>query len=121
VVIRDRAVVVLAHYCERTGRRLTPMTGRGKPSEALKRIVMRLLDCPAMTAEEVERVVDNVLASPPSWVDGVPDVGDIFGPRAWERALTNDGRPSGKDEVSAARHQRAADRLESMQRLAGVA
>jgi hypothetical protein len=91
-VIQDRAEGVLAHYNARTGRGLGGYTATGKASQALLRIVMRLTEHPALETPAVCELVDRVLANPPSWAEGAtPDIGDIFGPNAFERALTNGG------------------------------
>ena len=113
VVIQVRAERVLAHYCEKTGRQLRAYTATGKASEALKRIVMRCTENPSLEAEHLYLVVDRVLANPPSWAEGTPEVGDIFGPAAFERALSNNGIPAKKngrgDGYTAEDYLRAAE------------
>lgn len=88
-----RAEAAFEHYRSVTGRtRLRAYTGAGDPSEGLKRIAHRLVAYPDLTEEELRVIVDRSVANPPGWVSGpVPDVGDIFGPRAFDTALTNDG------------------------------
>ncbi|HEX7088709.1 MAG TPA: helix-turn-helix domain-containing protein [Longimicrobiales bacterium] len=118
--IRDRAAAVLDYYNEKTGRKLGALTARGRPSEALKRIVMRLLDRPDLQVDDVTRVVDNVLANPPSWCEGaVPEVGDIFGPKAFERALNNTGQKTPKKAEDQARENLKARADAAWQRLMG--
>lgn len=109
----------LAVYCDQTERKLRPYGATGKPSESLTRILSRLLDAEPMTNERVEEIVRNVLANPPSWVEGQVEIGDIFGPRAFERALSNDGKPTGRKAVEAEREERRARRRAARDRLAG--
>lgn len=99
VELVGRARDVLEHYCERTGRRLRPFTAAGEPAECLKRIVGRIVEEPDRDVPELCGIVDRVLANPPGWCDGrTPEVGDIFGPNAWARAVCNDGQRSAKTQ-----------------------
>lgn len=94
----DAAETLLAVFNEAEGRELGAWTGAGKPSPGLKQIIGALLTRDHVTVPEWERAIRNVSACPPSWVTGRLELGDVFGERAAERALSNDGvrRENGK-------------------------
>lgn len=115
-VLVTRAEYALSVYGEGTGRKLRPYTAAGKPSEALKRILSRLVEYPDTDEAALTQIVRNALVNPPSWVEGQVQVGDIFGPKAFERALVNDGRPqrSGTDPAKQERIDRFGKAYEEL-------
>lgn len=78
------AVQALEHFNAQTGRRCSPFTGQGRPSESLNRIITAMLDWPAVRME-YRRMIDRCLADP--WWDGPASTGCIFGPRVVEQSL----------------------------------
>jgi len=109
----DRAAAVLALYNDIFSRALNPFSGAGEPAPHLTQILGKVLEHPDMTEADFERVLRAVHANPPGFLDGQPvGLGDIFGPRAWTRALENPGHraavvPSPGQPV---RHDRYSDK-----------
>lgn len=109
----DRAVTVLALYNDIFGRALKPFSATGEQAPHLTQILGKVIECPDMETADFERVLRAVHANPPGFLDGQPvGLGDIFGPRAWTRALENSGRalaivPSSSQPV---RHDRYSDK-----------
>jgi DNA-binding transcriptional ArsR family regulator len=108
----ERATVALGEaaldeFCRLTGRKLRPYTGSGKPSPALTRILTKLVETPGLDEGGVRRIVRNVVANPPGWVEGKIEVGHIFGPNAWEHSLENEGKktPDREAEYQARRRE----------------
>lgn len=93
--IVERAERVFSFYCAETGRtRLRAWTAAGDPSDSLRAVIKRAAEHPDLSEEELTGIVVNVLRNPPGWCDGrVPNLTDIFGPRAFDHALGNDGLP----------------------------
>lgn len=91
----DRAVSVLELYNDIFGRALKPFSATGEQAPHLTQILGKVIECPDMETADFERVLRAVHANPPGFLDGQPvGLGDIFGPRAWTRALENTGSPS---------------------------
>lgn len=109
-----RAEALLASYNECARRDLRAYTASGEPSERLKTIVRRLVDHPEVSDDALRQAIRNVLANPPSWVEGKPDVGDIFGPNAFGRALANDGVKREPLTAAAAANQRKRQRVQRL-------
>lgn len=78
------ALAALDFYCDRTGQRIKPYTARGKPSEALTRIMRAMTDHPEVRTL-YRRMIDRCLAAP--WWNGEPHVGVIFGPGVVEQSI----------------------------------
>lgn len=97
----DAAERLLASFGEATSRSLGARDAAGRPSPALKQIVGALLARPDVDAAQWEQAVRNTAANPPDWVDGQLQIGHVFGERAAEWALANDGE-------AGRRHLRAA-------------
>lgn len=123
----DRAVAVLGFYNDIFGRALNPFSGAGEPAPHLTQVLGKVIEHPDMEAADFERVLRAVHANPPGFLDGQPvGLGDIFGPRAWTRALENPGQqvalvpPAGRpiyhDRYSDKR-QREIEREEAAQRV----
>jgi hypothetical protein len=91
-VVAD-AEACLAVFNEMTGRGLSARTGDGNASAMLRQIVGALLERPHVSRDEWTRAIRNVAANPPDWVDGQLQIGHIFGARAADHALANDGVP----------------------------
>lgn len=86
--VLDVAAAAIGAFNERSGLTLKLVTDGGKPTEALKRVVMRLRETPK-TADEVAAIVHRNFDNP--WWTAEPGIGVIFGPKAWERAMANTG------------------------------
>lgn len=122
----DRAVTVLGLYNDIFGRALKPFSATGEQAPHLTQILGKVIECPDMETADFERVLRAVHANPPGFLDGQPvGLGDIFGPRAWTRALENSGRalaivsssqPVRHDRYSDKR-QREIEREEAAQRV----
>lgn len=122
----DRAVSVLGLYNDIFGRALKPFSATGEQAPHLTQILGKVIECPDMETADFDRVLRAVHANPPGFLDGKPvGLGDIFGPRAWTRALENSGRalavvplaqPVRHDRYSDKR-QREIEREEAAQRV----
>lgn len=80
-------------------------TGRNLNAEShLRQIAGALLTRPEVSTERWERAIRNTVANPPSFVDGDIQLGDIFGPKAADRALSNKGKAANRSgpEIPAA-------------------
>lgn len=94
-MLLDRAVTVLGLYNDIFGRALKPFSATGEQAPHLTQVLGKVIECPDMETADFERVLRAVHANPPGFLDGQPvGLGDIFGPRAWTRALENSGRSS---------------------------
>lgn len=73
----------------------------GTPSH-LRQIAGAIIARPDVTAEEWESAVRNTVRNPPSFVNGPVQLGHIFGEKAADHALANDGKPTNKDGTATA-------------------
>lgn len=69
----------------------------GTANENLKRIVMRLRETPGLTAAKLREIVGKCFSNP--YWSGPARVGNIFGPKAWQGSLVNDGVPRSSRNV----------------------
>lgn len=83
------ADAALQQFNERNGSRLRLLGRANGATESLKRIVERLRESEGITAEELRAIVDRNFDNP--WWTGPARVGNIFGPKAWQGAVVNDG------------------------------
>jgi hypothetical protein len=104
---------VLAEYNRQTGSKLRAMTSAGKPSEASKRIYMRIKDYPDITFDEFADIIERTLASRWWGKDSAPTIGVVFGPNVFEDNITR--KPGGKND----KQGRDKKRLAAMARLMG--
>jgi hypothetical protein len=97
-----RAEGALAVFNEMTGRGLGARTTDGHASAMLKQIIGTMLEWPDVTAEEWATAIRHTVENPPDWVDGKQmQIGHIFGARAVQHALSNDGCPSARSRMAA--------------------
>lgn len=95
----DLAVSVLAAYNDIFDRNLQPFGGTGKQSEHLTQVLGKVIEHPDMELADFVQVLRAVRANPPSFCNGSPPgLGDIFGPKAWTRALENDGQTTAQNQ-----------------------
>lgn len=110
----ETAEGLLAVFNEQTGRGLTSRKQDGTASDMLKQIIGAVLERPAVTREEWARAVVNTVANPPSWLDGQMQIGHVFGGRAVEYALANEGQrvlnAAGRGESVVERNMSQAER-----------
>lgn len=104
-LVAENAQRLLVAFNEATGRNLSPFTGSGRQSDHLTRILGAFDLHPDATLDEWEQGIRLVVASPPSWVDGPVDIGDIFGPKSAGRTLgrvaeQRNGHRSGNGRVA---------------------
>lgn len=121
-----RAEAALAVFNECAGRRLRPYTARGEKSDALGRILGKLLDHPEVPDAQLHQAIRNVFANPPGWLKGAPpDVGDIFGRNSFRRALANDGvrreQLTASEQASARKKERLRRRVAAANVVEGTA
>lgn len=83
-------------FNERNGSRLQLIGTTGKATEALKRIVSRIREHPELTDGDLVRIVNRNFDNPWWTEEKLGGVGVIFGPKAWPRAMANDGVPANK-------------------------
>jgi hypothetical protein len=92
----ELAQAILQDFNDQAGTSYGPFTGRGRPSEDLKRVLGALADAdPPLTLEEARRVTRARLARP-FW-EGRPHTGVVFGPKVFagnREAASNGSRPS---------------------------
>lgn len=111
------AECVLRTFNEVTGRKLGMRTARGSASPALTQVIGAMLARPEVSAEEWKTAIRHTADNPPSWVEGQLQIGHVFGPRAADCALANDGRvrqPRGRDGRTPEEVAASAARLERM-------
>lgn len=106
------AVRLLDVFNRETQRHLGAIDGTGRASATLKRILGAVLARPEVEEAEWERAVCAVVANPPTWLEGMLQVGDIFGPNASAHALANDGVPRQRERTGGARES-ASDLLKA--------
>lgn len=85
------AEAAIGAFNERSGSGLKLLTSTGKPTEALKRIVMRLRESRDLTAKQIVGIINRNFDNP--WWKGEAGIGVIFGPNVWDKAMANDGVP----------------------------
>lgn len=91
-VIWEQAAALLGVFNEATGRRLGGRTMTGGPSPVVKQIIGAILARPEVAPDAWEAAVRNTVANPPRWIEGPVQIGHVFGERAAEWALANQGR-----------------------------
>lgn len=114
-LIVDGAVRLLEVFNEAAGRSLSPRTADGSASPVLKQIVGAMLARPDVAPDAWEAAVRNTAANPPRWcADGPLQIGHVFGERAAEWALSNQGRvASSRDAAKQGRVDEFMDALKS--------
>lgn len=83
------AAAALAQFNLRNGSRLRLLGRANGATESLKRIVERLRENEEITAEELREIVNRSFQNP--YWSGPAKVGNIFGPKAFQGAIVNDG------------------------------
>lgn len=86
------AAALLVVYNEVAGRSVGPRGRDGGASPALRQIIGAMMSRPDVPLADWEAAVRNTAENPPEWVDGVLQIGHVFGERAAEWALANSGR-----------------------------
>jgi DNA-binding transcriptional ArsR family regulator len=86
----------VATFNERNGSRFGLVGTTGKATESLKRIVSRIREHPELTDSDLVRIVNSNFDNPWWTEEKLGGVGVIFGPKAWPRAMANDGLPANK-------------------------
>jgi predicted transcriptional regulator len=109
---------VLASFNEQAGTKLRLITSSGKPSEAAKRIYMRIRTYPDLGFDDHADIIRRTLSSK-WWGDDSPTIGVVYGPKVFEDNITRS--PSRNDRNARDAEQRALDskRLEAIKRLTG--
>ena len=107
---------VLAEYNRQAGANLRLMTSAGKPSEAAKRIYLRIRDYPDITFDEYADIIRRTLASR-WWGSGSPSIGVVFGPNVFEDNIARSDAPQTDKRLD--KKQRDERRLAAIHRLAG--
>jgi hypothetical protein len=88
------ALQLLAVFNSATERDLGAWTATKKPSPALRQIIGGLLSRPEVEAVRWANAIRNTVSNPPDFAKGRSlQLGDVFGTRAADHALTNPGRP----------------------------
>lgn len=83
------AQVAIAKFNDCNGSELALRGTTGRATENLKRIVCRLRETPGMTGKRLEQIIERCFANP--YWSGQATVGNIFGPKAWQKALVENG------------------------------
>jgi len=84
---------LLVEFGAQTHRQIGARTGDGSASPALKQILGAMLTRPDVTEAQWTEAIRKTVSTPPGWVDGRPlQLGDVFGDRAAEWALSPAGR-----------------------------
>lgn len=109
-VPKDRvrmAARLIEVFNRETGRQLGCVTGQGKPSPTLTRVIGGIMMRDSVNEAAWEQAIVHTVANPPGFVEGTLQVGHIFGAQAAEHALANTG-------VATAKTGSTADALSSM-------
>lgn len=101
----ELATAILTDFNAQAGTSYKPLTGRGRPSEDLKRILGALVDAdPPLTLDEAKRIT-NVRLRTPFWT-GKPSPGVVFGPKIFaanrEAATATRNGATDSDRLAAA-------------------
>lgn len=110
LIVKD-AEQLLTVFEEVADRRVAARTADGAASPALKQVIGAMLARTHVTLQQWDTAIRNTAANPPGWVDGPLLIGHVFGERAADVALANDGRPRparGQDPAKAQRDAEAA-------------
>lgn len=110
---------LLRNFNEATGRSLGGRTADGGASPALRQIIGAMLARPQVRpdswAEGIRRTVEN----PPAWMAGqTVQIGHVFGERAAEWALSNNGKVAERAAKDPAKQQRVDRFMDVLQRYA---
>lgn len=106
----EQAVAVLHHFASK-GVRARPFTGRGKPSEALRLVIGRMLDDPDVPLGQHCAIVDAVLDDPKPWWSGGPTVNVVYGPKVWAASLAAPDKPESEEARLWRSRREAAERV----------
>jgi hypothetical protein len=85
------ALAAMGAFNERNGSNLGLIGSKGKPTDALTRIVMRVREHPELAAEDHVLIVHRNFDAPWWKEPKLGGVGPIYGPKAWPRAMACDG------------------------------
>lgn len=90
------ATRLLARFNELSGKRLSPVSTRGAPTDNVKAIIGRVREYPDIGLDEHLRILDANFADP--WWKGEPGgPGVIYGPGAFPRCAAKKGRTKKND------------------------
>lgn len=119
--IVEMASYLLGVFAVHAGRSCRSVTATGEPTPELKQVIGALLARPDATRDDWERAIKNTAANPPDWAEGPLKIGTVFGERAAEWALTNDGKPKSKNgkATDSSKAQRDLERAAAVERLMG--
>lgn len=96
----EQAQAILATFNAEMGTKFQLLSSRGRPTDHLKRIVLRLRENPDVEMEaHIEMIKRNALGPPVGhwWGPGKPQgVAVLYGPNSFPRCLATDGRPTGR-------------------------
>lgn len=110
----DLTARVLTEYNRQAGMNLRLLTSAGKPSEAAKRIYLRIRDYPDISFDEHADIIQRTLASR-WWGSGAPTIGVVYGPNVFEDNIARPGDSVG--DKRADKKDRDQRRLAAMHRL----
>lgn len=110
---------ILAEFNKQTSKKLRLLTSAGQPSEAAKRIYLRVITYPDITSDEHADIIRRTLASR-WWGEDPPSIGVVYGPKVFEDNITREAKKSAKAAKADAndeRKMRAARGLAAIQRI----
>jgi hypothetical protein len=104
------AAAALAKFNECNGSRLRLLGRANRATDSLTRIVMRLREHEDLAADDLRQIIERNFENP-WWKEAkLGDVGPIFGPKVWGRAMANDGVPESSRTVRRGIDRRGAGR-----------
>jgi Helix-turn-helix domain len=116
----------LAEFNRQSGRDLRLLTSAEKPSEAAKRVYLRVLDYPDLTFDDHVRIIGVVLASK-WWGASKPSIGVVYGPKVFEDNIARKPNEMSAQTVRDAREAHKEEmrklderRLAAFKRVAGI-
>jgi hypothetical protein len=88
VILAER---LCEHYAAVTGKSTPAWTRTGDVTGPMKQIIGAIRVRDDVSEERWKRAISNTVANPPEWANGKVQIGTVFGLRAMEHALDNDG------------------------------
>jgi hypothetical protein len=105
---------ILEQFNTQTDSKLRVVTSSGDPSEAAKRVYLRVVKYPDITLEKHRDIIARTLSSK-WWGNGAPTIGVVYGPKVFEENITRPAAPLSKPTDLKAERDRK--RLAAMARL----
>lgn len=119
-MIVDGAEELLVDFCEAVGRQIGSYTAHGDASPALRQIIGAMLSRPEVRPDTWAEGVRNTVENPPGWINGRGvQIGDVFGERAAEWALSNQGKVAAKTAKDPEKQQRVEEFMSVLRRATG--